>query len=142
MKKTFLFLFIISAFIMSSCDVGSAEKMADEFHQHLKAGEYDYIADNMLDEESLVITPRAEWISLFSGMREFYGPILEISKDMGFESSYNDGITTVKFDYTITFEKLKIYERIYFVDRGQGYKFSGILYNEDFSALERQSENF
>lgn len=116
--------------------------MADEFHQHLKAGEYEYIADNMIDDESLVITPREEWISLFSGMREFYGAISEISKDMGFESSYNNGITTVKFDYTITFEKMKIYERIYFVDRGKGYKISGILYNENFSALERQSDNF
>ncbi len=124
---------------MSSCGVGEAEDIGEEFHKRLDAQDYDYIVNNMIDSEALAVTSKDAWFSLFSDMQANWGTPTKREKDTGFKSNYDNGITNVQLDYTLTFDSKIIYERIFFVDRGEGFKISGLFLNEDKDDLHEQA---
>lgn len=138
--KTFkvLFFFLILATI-SSCGVGAAEDLGEEFHKKLDAKEYDYIVDNLIDQEALAVTSKDAWFSLFTDMQANWGTPTKREKSTGFKSNYDDGITNVQLDYTLTYDSRTIYERIFFSDRGEGFKITGLFLNEDKDALNEQA---
>jgi hypothetical protein len=138
--KTFksLFFFLILATI-SSCGVGEAEDIGEEFHKKLDAQDYDYIVNNMIDSEALAATSKEAWFSLFADMQENWGTPSKREKDMGFKSNYDNGITNVQLDYTLTYDSKIIYERIFFADRGDGFKITGLFLNEDKDDLHEQA---
>lgn len=124
---------------MSSCGVGEAEDIGEEFHKRLDAQDYDYIVDNMIDSEALAVTSKDAWFSLFSDMQANWGTPIKREKDTGFKSNYDNGITNVQLDYTLTFDSKIIYERIFFADRGEGFKITGLFLNEDKDDLHEQA---
>jgi hypothetical protein len=138
--KTFktLFFFLVLA-TMSSCGVGEAEDLGDEFHKKLDEKDYDYIVNNMIDSEALAVTSKDAWYALFTDMQANWGTPIKREKDTGFKSNYNDGITNVQLDYTLTFDSKIIYERIFFADRGDGFKITGLFLNEDKDDLHEQA---
>ena len=84
--KTFktLFFFLILG-TMSSCGVGEAEDIGEEFHKRLDAQDYDYIVNNMIDSEALAVTSKDAWFSLFSDMQANWGTPTKREKDTGFK---------------------------------------------------------
>jgi hypothetical protein len=138
--KTFktLFFFLILA-TMSSCGVGEAEDLGEEFHKKLDSKDYDYIVNNMIDSEALAVTSKDAWFALFTDMQANWGTPVKREKDTGFKSNYNNGITNVQLDYTLTYDSKIIYERIFFADRGDGFKITGLFLNEDKDDLHEQA---
>ena len=124
---------------MSSCGVGEAEDIGEEFHKRVDAQDYDYIVNNMIVSEALAVTSKDAWFSLFSDMQANWGTPTKREKDTGFKSNYDNGIINVQLDYTLTFDSKIIYERIFFVDRGEGFKISGLFLNEDKDDLHEQA---
>ena len=107
MKRYFLLL--LPAFlVLGSCSTAEAEKVADEFHQKFDNDEIDYIADNMIDTEA---TPEE-----IDGFRDFLmgvrlgGKPENREKSTGFSKKMNNGITTVRLNYTFELQGKKVYE--------------------------------
>lgn len=133
-----LFFFLVLA-TMSSCGVGEAEDLGNEFHKKLDEQDYDYIVDNMIDKEALAVTSKVAWFTLFEDIQKSWGTPKKREKDTGFKSNYKDGVTNVQLDYTITYDSRVIYERIFFADRGEGFKITGLFLNPDKDALHEQA---
>ncbi|MBL7897550.1 MAG: hypothetical protein JNJ99_03360 [Crocinitomicaceae bacterium] len=139
MKRNFLVILTILTVIVTSCGVGPAEETADEFHKKLDAGEYDYIVENLIDEEILNQTGPEVWYNMFDQIEALWGKAKERKQDFGFKSNMNNGVTTVQLDYVVEFEGYTVYERMFLVDRGKGSKISGVFMNEDKATLEAQA---
>lgn len=129
-------------FLLAGCGVGAAEDVAKKFHEKLDAGEYAFIVQNLIDPGILEETGEQQWVDLFEFIEERWGKVSSREKDTGFESHYDDGITSVKLDYTAKYGEVTVYERLYLADYGDGFKVTGILVNESKSDLERQSQDF
>jgi regulator of sigma D len=141
MKKYF-FLFIGLSVILTACDSGAAEKAADEFHKRLDNGEVDYICQELLDTKS---TPkeRATFKAYLESVRSM-GEMKNRKKEIGFSQKINNGITTVKLEYTFEVEDQLIYENVVFVDRGEGdgYKLLVVSMNPDKDVVDNYTQDY
>src|SRR5690606_11459276 len=106
--------------ILGSCGTAEAEKVADEFHKRFDNNEIDYIADNMIDSEA---TPQE-----IEGFRNFLNGVRiggkpeNRDKNTGFSKKMNDGVSTVRLNYTFELAGQKVHEGLVLIDRGDGYK--------------------
>lgn len=139
-KHTFFSLLFIA--VMSSCGVGDAEKIADQYHEKLDAKEYDYITENLIDTEILKSNDKKQWLDLFEYIHSYWGELTSRSKNTGFDSQYKNGTTTVTLNYTNDYEGKTVHERIYLVKRNDVFRITGILMNENLRKLEEQAANF
>lgn len=118
-----LFLGMILAFTgCGSADAG--EKTADQFFSYLIKGEYEK-ADQMIGRmpgDTTSYLPQMEVL----GENPVNGKLKSAKKSMGFNTNVNNGITTVKLPYTLTYEKGTQNFEVIIVDRGDGYKISSV----------------
>ena len=130
-------LFIATTF--SSCGIGEdaseAQAYVEEFYGYLSEKEYDKALD-MVDEDSKKITPEEEWLKILS-QKENLGKFNGYEKGMGFNTHYNNGVTTVVLSYTCTYEEMKVYEKFTMVKRGDIYKIMSYEYNTDKNMLSK-----
>jgi len=135
--KKFVFPILTIAFLclaLGSCGATeAAEKTVDTFYEILKSKNYDNI-EALIDQEALTIDPIETWQQILVN-KESMGDLESYSKDTGFNTSINNGITTVKIDYTCEYTNGPIYEKFTLVDRGEGFKIRMYEYNVDKSAL-------
>jgi len=130
------FLLLLLPVLFISCGTGRAEKAAEEYHEKLKAGKYDYICDNIIDPDQLAADGREAWMGLFDLIGS-WGKIVSIEQESGFHTEYDNGITIVNLTYLFKFEDLETFERIALVDRGDGFKVLGVIYNPDKDKLDQ-----
>ena len=143
MRGYLTLLFQVSILLLlTGCSTGDAELVADTFHEKLDAKAYKYIVDNLVDEEILEDTGEEAWFDLFSFIDETWGTITSRSKDTGFNSSYNNGETSVQLNYTNLYGDKTVYERLYLINRDKEYKLTGILVNESKAGLEEAAADF
>ena len=135
MKKYF-FLFIGLSLFLTSCDTGAAEKVADDFHQHFDKGDISYICDNLLDTKTTA-EEKEGFRSFLQGVYNM-GAITNRDKSLGFNEKINNGITTVKLNYTFEMNDETVYETLVFVDRGEGdgLKLLVVSMNPDKSVVD------
>ena len=140
MKKLLIpviFSFLFLAIIFSSCSIGEtsaeAQSIAEEFYGYLSDKNYQKAMD-LVDEESKTAAASDEWLAVLS-QKEEYGKFLGFEKDIGFNTNYNNGTTTVKLNYTCDYEKLTLYERFVMVKRGNLFKIMFYEYNTNKSDL-------
>ena len=139
MKKYFL-LFLPVFLVLGSCSTAEAEKVADEFHKRFDNNEIDYIADNLIDTEA---SP-----SEIEGFRDFLNGVRiggkpeNREKTTGFSKKMNNGITTVKLNYTFDLQDQKVYEGLVLVDRGEGYKIMIIAMSPDKAVVDSYTTGF
>jgi len=128
-------LFITLAF--SGCgfteDASKAQTYVDDFYSYLSEKDYDKAMD-MVDEDSKKITPEDEWLKILT-QKENLGKFIGYEKDMGFNTHYNNGVTTVVLNYTCKYEEMDVYEKFTMVKRGDVYKIMSYEYNTDKSLL-------
>jgi len=128
-------LFIATTF--SSCGIGEdsaeAQTFVEEFYGYLSEKDYDK-AMSMVDEDSKKITPQDEWLKILT-QKESLGKFNGYEKSMGFNTHYNNGVTTVELNYTCNYEKMEVYEKFTMVKRGDVYKIMSYEYNTDKSKL-------
>ena len=138
--KQLHFLLLILPLIIAGCGTGAAEKVADEFHQKLDAGDHDYIIEHLADKDSN--TPDSEW-KAFLDLVESWGPQKNRQKTMGFSSKINNGVSTVKLSYTFETETYGlIHERIVLIERGNEHKILAVFMDSDESVVESQTEAY
>jgi len=140
MKKlliTVICSFLFLAIIFSSCSIGEtsaeAQSIAEEFYGYLSDKNYDK-AMELVDEESKTATDGDQWLMVLS-QKEGYGKFLGFEKDIGFNTNYNNGTTTVKLNYTCDYEKFTLYEHFVMVKRGNLFKVMFYEYNTNKSLL-------
>lgn len=139
MKKViFSFILLLGfGFNMTQCGLGvvteEAEKYADEFYNHMRNADYDGIIE-MLDDEALAISPKEDWIAIIQ-QKDQYGKFEHLSKDMNFNTSINNGVTTVSFHYTAEYTNITFYEILKLVKRGNKFKILSYEYNNNKDAL-------
>ena len=140
MKKLLIpviFSFLFLAIIFSSCSIGEtsaeAQSIAEEFYGYLSDKNYDK-AMELVDEESKTATDGDQWLMVLS-QKEGYGKFLGFKKDIGFNTNYNNGTTTVKLNYTCDYEKFTLYEHFVMVKRGNLFKVMFYEYNTNKSLL-------
>ncbi|MBI3133680.1 MAG: hypothetical protein HYZ14_03300 [Bacteroidetes bacterium] len=141
MNRTFYALIAIMACVFSSCGVGEAEDTASEFHKKLDNREYMHIVENMIDKETLEETGEAEWFEVFEYVEATWGTAESRNEDFDFESAINNGITTVELNYTVNYPSKTMYERLFLVDRGSGFRVTGFFLNETKAGLDEQAGN-
>ena len=88
----------------------------------------------LVDEESKTATDGDQWLMVLS-QKEGYGKFLGFEKDIGFNTNYNNGTTTVKLNYTCDYEKFTLYEHFVMVKRGNLFKVMFYEYNTNKSLL-------
>jgi hypothetical protein len=129
--------FLFLAIIFSSCSIGEtsaeAQSIAEEFYGYLSDKNYDK-AMELVDEESKTATDGDQWLMVLS-QKEGYGKFLGFEKDIGFNTNYNNGTTTVKLNYTCDYEKFTLYEHFVMVKRGNLFKVMFYEYNTNKSLL-------
>ena len=134
-KKLIPFLFLPFLFL-TSCGSGDAAKIADSYNDLLKAGNYDKIADTKLSSDATSITPKSDWVGMFKWVGGELGDIKTIEKLSGFNSSMNNGITTVALRYQINYtDNSTIYERIILIRDEAEFEIAGIAWNENLDEL-------
>ncbi len=139
--KRILLIFTVLSLLSSCAGVDKAEKKADEYHEKLDAKEYDFIINNMCDE-NLIEDASEEGMMDFFLLVESWGDQKNRTKDSGFSIKTNDNYTTVKLNYTFENNIGTMYEGLIFVDRGNGYKLLTILYNENKSVIDSELEEY
>jgi hypothetical protein len=136
MKKSVFILSLPVLVGLGSCGVGAAEDFVAEFHKKLDAKEYDYIVENMLDPETTAESGTAQWYEMFYYIESTWGIAESRDEAFDFQTNTSNGITSVELNYTVKFKALTIYERIFLVDRGSGFRISGLFMNESKEGLE------
>jgi len=140
-KKLIPFLFLPLLFL-TSCGSGDAAKIADSYHDLLKANNYDKIADTKLSSDATSITTKSDWVGLFKWVGEELGDIKSIEKLSGFNSSMNNGVTTVTLRYQINYvDKSIMYERIILIRDGGEFEIAGIAWNSNLDELPMPKSN-
>lgn len=116
---------------VNACSTKDSEKTIALFHEKLDTGAYDYICDNLLDEEALQSTARSGWMNLFESM-ENEGEITNREQQSGFSLKTNNGRTTTRLNYTFDMGGKTYYERIVTIERDDEEKilFYGFHKNE------------
>lgn len=140
--KRYFFLLIGLSFILTSCDTGAAEKVADEFHKKMDEGDTDYIVKHILDTESNP-QERATFKEYLDGVLAM-GEMKNREKSIGFSEKIKNGITTVKLDYTFEVEDELIYESVVFVDRGEGdgFKLLVVSMHPDKAVVDNYTDGY
>lgn len=104
MKRLYSFsiLFVSIAFLLSSCGFGDAaekaEKQADKYHKFMKAGNENAML-NMIHEDGMK-DDGDRFRELMHTMAT-ETTITKIEKTIGFNTSINNGVTTVRLNYTL-----------------------------------------
>lgn len=138
MKKFNYLILSLTVVLTTSCGINQSEKVADEFHAKLDAGEYDFIVENLIHEDAISDLGTETWYTIFYEIENRWGKAISRDKDLGFESKTNNGVTRVKLDYTCTYPNVIVYERMFIASSESGeYKIFGLFLNEDKTALHR-----
>ena len=140
MKKS-IFFFLGILFILGSCSTEAAEKVADEFHKKLDAGEVDYIVESLVDHEGSSDENLEEFRDFLTGVVRM-GDQKNRQQTSGFSKKYNNGVTTVKLNYTFEVDGEIVYERLVLVDRDNGYKILMVTMHPDESYVEEFTEDY
>lgn len=119
MRTKFLFLFLGLGLILTSCSTEGADKVADEFHDKLNAGEIDYIMDNLI---SWGESSEDEKNSFRSALESVHaqGQHENRKKTSGWNKSMQNGVTTTKVSYTFETNGETIHERLVLVELDEG----------------------
>jgi hypothetical protein len=141
MKNIYPFLLLGLTLFVQSCGADAAKDVVDTFHLKLIEKDFSYICDNLLDEEALKTTSRAQWIQVFESITST-GEITNIEQQPGFKSNSNDGITRVLLKYSFMLGEEKMYERIITIDRGEGTKIRSFAINSDEAQVESLVADF
>lgn len=121
MKYLSLFIAILLALTLSSCETTEkAEACADTFFLQVISGEHES-ASNFLADKPLEKFNKMEVVKLLSINPE-QGKLLSASKNTGFQTNINNGISTVQLPYELTYENGTITYNVVVVDRGDGMK--------------------
>ncbi|MEX1001267.1 MAG: hypothetical protein WDZ35_04050 [Crocinitomicaceae bacterium] len=119
MKRVLLIL-LLTPFVFTACSTEDAQKVADEFHQKLNAGEINHIVNQMLDN-TVTEKERLGFEEYLSGLHQ-KGKHENRQKTTSFNKSIKNGVTTVKLGYTFEVGGELVHEKLVLVDRGEGYK--------------------
>ncbi len=134
MKKLIPILFLPLLFL-TSCGSGDAAKTADTYHTFMKAKDYNSITENCLSADAKAITPVRDWLNLFEEVGGL-GEIKSIDKVTGFNSSMNNGVTTVTLRYHYKYVgNVELYERIILIRDGGDFEIAGIAWHKDLGEL-------
>jgi hypothetical protein len=114
--------------VFFSCGTGDALQVADQFHEKLDNRAFDFICDSLLDEAALEATPREEWMAVFETVSS-WGTITNRKKTNSFSIKTNNGISTVKYNYTMNIGELFFYEALVLRKRGGTHKILNFAIN-------------
>lgn len=109
------------AFGLGSCaNAEEAEKHADNFYNAMKLNDYETMK-NMIDESMLEVNSIEE-ISVLFVQKESLGEMISFTKETGFDYREANGLTVVRFLYTVEYKAATLYEYIRLTKRGDAYK--------------------
>lgn len=120
---------------MAGCkSANEAENHADQFYEYLKDHDYESIYE-MLDAEALKESP-IEIVKGIFAQKEAFGKLNKVEKKVGFNTKTANGLTFVTLDYTCTYDKLTLHERLIFVKRKESFKIYSYEFNENKRELK------
>ncbi|MFK7757855.1 MAG: hypothetical protein AB8B53_13075 [Flavobacteriales bacterium] len=121
MKLLHVLLAILLIISLGSCETTEkAEACADTFFQEVIAGKHES-ASNYLADKPLEKFNKIEVVKLLSINPE-QGKLLSASKNTGFSTNIQNGVSTVQMPYELTYENGTITYSVVVVDRGNGMK--------------------
>jgi hypothetical protein len=139
--KKFFFLFLGLSLLLSSCSTDAAEKVADDFHEHLDKGDVDYIMDNLIYLEETGPEGIQEFRLALESLG-LQGEQTNRQKETGFNKAYNNGVTTVKLSYTYEVQDTKVYERLVLIETDEGYKILMFIMHPDEAVAEEYTSQY
>lgn len=89
----------------------------------------------MFDADALKESPIEVIESVFE-QKEAYGKLNWFEKKVGFNTKTANGLTFVTLDYTCTYDKLTLHERLIFVKRKESLKIYSYEFNENKRELK------
>jgi hypothetical protein len=123
MKNLYLLLFFpLFLLTITACSVSQeeAEKQALAFYEVLKNRNYDDIKP-MIDEEGLKAAPWENWKALLV-QKEALGQLISFEREDGYNVGYQDGLSYADLYFTVTYEKVVIFEFIRMAKRENDYR--------------------
>jgi hypothetical protein len=134
MKTIIPFLFL-SILLLSSCGSGDAGLIADKYHELIKKEKYNEIVSTTLSSKATSITSEKDWAELLKWVAEL-DEIKSIEKISGFNSSMDNGITTVTLRYEYKYKnEPSLFERIILVREAGDFEIAGITWNSNLDEL-------
>jgi hypothetical protein len=132
--KVIKFLTISSAVLailcLNSCvNVDEAEKYANNFYEAMQAKEYQKL-ENLIDETMLASNSMEE-IRAMIVQKESLGEMVSFQKETGHDYRESNGLTVVRFLYTVKYTDIMLYEYIRLTKRGDAYKVVNYGYYND-----------
>jgi hypothetical protein len=118
-------------FGVTSCSISQeeAEKQASAFYEELKNHNYDAI-QSMIDKEGLEAAPWKDWEKILM-QKESLGGLISYEREDSYNVGYQDGLSYADLRYTVTYEKVVLYEFIRMVKRGDDYRIITYSYYDD-----------
>jgi len=138
MKKAIILLFsiVLTGVLLSSCgSVSQSDEVGNGFYEAVKAKDLQKVIA-MLDEEALKATSQEVWVEGLENINAQMGDLMNY-KRTGFYTSTNNGDTRTTLDYTVTYAKGTLYEKLEFIKRGDEYKITFYQFNENKSELDK-----
>lgn len=114
---------------------GRAHFMIDSFYHCFDRGEYEHIADYIIDPDLVDGPDRQVWIDALADM-QVMGPCSERSKGFGFNTRISSGITTVELKFTSVFSGGTSADEFEMQDSGNGFKLR--YFHWEFTPTEKE----
>jgi len=134
-------LLLLSVFIISGCEsVEEAQNAADEFFEAYN-NEDEAKMESLLDQESVIDAGiKGDFYNVFDQQWQAYGKVIDYER-YGFQTNTNNGLTTVVLRFNADTETGgKIYIKLRFVKRSDGYKVFVYEYNTSKSVIDKPEE--
>ena len=120
--------FVSIALIMNGCGFGvkakTAEPIATKFYEILQSKEYNKL-EAIMDESA---GSKDEWMAVIDLQNEVLGDLKSFDKKLGFNTSINNGITSVELNYECQYENAVTDETLYLKQGKKGFKVTGYEY--------------
>ena len=113
---------------MNGCGFGvkakTAEPIATKFYEILQSKEYNKL-EAIMDESA---GSKDEWMAVIDLQNEVLGDLKSFDKKLGFNTSINNGITSVELNYECQYENAVTDETLYLKQGKKGFKVTGYEY--------------
>ncbi len=121
MKKIFLVSFVLSFFVVFSCqDVKNARKIADEFYKYRQNQQNDK-APSLCSQEFLDVTSEEEFVDMLDYMDSQFGELLSYSSN-NFSVKTVNGNRIASFTYKVKYDNKTTRDSIVLIKKSDDFK--------------------
>ncbi|MFT5857986.1 MAG: hypothetical protein ACI865_000070 [Flavobacteriaceae bacterium] len=117
---------LLGLLLISSCaSTDEGQKVADQLFKLIVEEKFDAAAELIELNPGITVDERIA-IAESLGAHQTFGKLVKVKKTIGFNTSIDNGLTTVALPYKLKFEKGDYATTVTIIDRGNGFKLSSL----------------